>query len=208
MFTEAELDYLGGIGNYQQRMFGDGYLEFLRGLRLPGYHVESRGDQLVLEFAGPWPQITFSDFGTRRRFSGSWQHYVNGTRSKSELNRGSSRGQFLGTSNTFEAMANGIDPTGTSAHELPMILAGILDDGSEDPEWLRRAQRQVIDDWWEQYGTGLAIFLPDTWGTDFFFSMLTAERLAPLERLPLGLRRSVCVWRTRDPRVSGGRGRS
>ena len=228
MFTDVELAYLGGIGNYQQRMFGDGYLEFLRELRLPGYHVESRGDQLVLEFSGPWaevsywetmalsivsevyhrtllrtlseserktifaegvgrlqkkiavlrehPQITFSDFGTRRRFSGPWQHYVDHTL-EDELNHGSSRTQFLGTSNTFEAMVNGIAPTGTSAHELPMILAGILDDGSEDPAWLRRAQRQVIDDWWEQYGVGLAIFLPDTWGTDFFFSVVTADDL-------------------------------
>ena len=228
MFTEPELDYLGGIGNSEQRMFADGYLEFLRGLRLPGYHVESRGDQLILEFSGAWaqvsywetmalsivsevyhrtllrtlsesereaifaagverlhakigvlrerPQITFSDFGTRRRFSGSWQHYVDVTL-KDQLNRGSSRGQFLGTSNTFEAMTNRIEPTGTSAHELPMILAGILDDGSEDPEWLRRAQRQVIDDWWEQYGAGLAIFLPDTWGTDFFFSVVKTDDL-------------------------------
>jgi nicotinate phosphoribosyltransferase len=66
---------------------------------------------------------------------------------------------------------------GTSAHELPMILAGVLDPGEPDPGWLRSTQRQVIEDWWEQYGWGLSVFLPDTFGTDFFFSVVTADDL-------------------------------
>jgi nicotinate phosphoribosyltransferase len=94
-----------------------------------------------------------------------------------ELNHGSFEGQFLGTSNTYVAMAAGLVPMGTAAHELPMIIAGILDPGEPDPEWLRRAQRQVLDDWWEQYRWGLSIFLPDTFGTDFFFTVVTDEDL-------------------------------
>jgi nicotinate phosphoribosyltransferase len=66
---------------------------------------------------------------------------------------------------------------GTAAHELPMIVAGMLDPGTSDPEWLRRAQRPVIDDWWEQYGRGLSIFLPDTFGTEFFFTVVTEDDL-------------------------------
>jgi len=35
----------------------------------------------------------------------------------------------------------------------------------------------VLDDWWEQYGWGLSIFLPDTFGTDFFFTVVTDDDL-------------------------------
>ncbi len=122
------------------------------------------------------PDIRFSDFGTRRRFAGVWQYFVDAVL-RDELNGGSERGQFLGTSNTHAAMVTAIAPVGTSAHELPMILAGLLDQGDASPEPLRRAQRQVIDDWWEQYGVGLSIFLPDTFGTDLFFSVVTDDDL-------------------------------
>ena len=227
-FTNAELNYLRGTDEYQQRMFDEGYLEFLRRLRLPDYHVERKGRDLELTFSGGWAEVTYwetlalsiinetyyrtlfrslsrveraaiiaegirrlrhkisvlrsspdvciSDFGTRRRFSGAWQHFVDETL-KEELNQGSSQGQFLGTSNTYLAMMTGVIPMGTSAHELPMIIAGVLDAGDADPEWLRRAQRQVLDDWWEQYGWGLSIFLPDTFGTDFFLTVVGAEDL-------------------------------
>src|SRR5687767_7238648 len=228
MFTNSELHYLRGTNEYQDRMFDERYLEFLRALRLPDYDLETRGDDLVLEFSGAWaevtywetialsivnetyyrtllrglskfereaihaegvhrlrdkvrilrgrPDIIFSDFGTRRRFSSSWQHYIDETL-RDELNRGAFQGQFLGTSNTYAAMTTGVVPMGTAAHELPMIIAGMMDPGGSDPDWLRRAQRQVIDDWWEQYGWGLSIFLPDTFGTDFFCTVVTDEDL-------------------------------
>jgi nicotinate phosphoribosyltransferase len=228
MFTNSELHYLRGTNEYQQRMFDEKYLEFLRGLRLPDYHLERRGSELELTFAGRWAEVTywetmalsivsetyyrtllrglskferevifaegikrlrdkiavvrsrpdifFSDFGTRRRFSGAWQQYVDETLMQ-ELNHGSLEGQFLGTSSTYAAMVAGLVPMGTAAHELPMIIAGLLDPGEPDPEWLCRAQRQVLDDWWEQYGWGLSIFLPDTFGTDFFLTVVTDEDL-------------------------------
>jgi nicotinate phosphoribosyltransferase len=228
MFTNSELHYLRGTNEYQQRMFDEDYLEFLRDLRLPDYRLERRGPSLELEFHGAWaevtywetvalsivnelyyrtllrelsrfereaifaqgiirlrqkikalrdaPQIVFSDFGTRRRFSSRWQHYVDETLMQ-ELNAGLSAGQFLGTSNTYAAMTTGLLPMGTSAHELPMVVAGMLDEGNDDPGWLRQAQRQVIDDWWQQYGWGLSIFLPDTFGADFFFSIVTPDHL-------------------------------
>jgi nicotinate phosphoribosyltransferase len=228
MFTNSELHYLRGTNEYQERMFAEDFLEFLRTLRLPGYEVERRGSDLDLQFSGRWsevtywetialsiinetyyrtllrgltkfereaihaegvrrlrdkiavlrarPDILFSDFGTRRRFSAAWQHYVDETL-RQELNDGSFTGQFLGTSNTYAAMTTGLVPMGTSAHELPMIIAGVLDPGEPDPDWLRLAQRQVIDDWWEQYGWGLSIFLPDTFGTELFFAVVTHDDL-------------------------------
>lgn len=228
MMNNSELHYLRGTNEYQERMFDEGYLEFLRTLRLPDYHLARRGDDIELEFSGPWsevtywetialsivnetysrtllrslstferaavfaegirrlhhkvqqlrqrPDVAFSDFGTRRRFAGAWQHYVDETL-RDELNGGALQGLFLGTSNTYAAMTTGLVPMGTAAHELPMVVAGLLDEGGDDPAWLRRAQRQVLDDWWEQYGWGLSIFLPDTFGTDFFLSIVTAEDL-------------------------------
>jgi nicotinate phosphoribosyltransferase len=228
MFTNSELHYLRGTNEYQQRMFDEAYLAFLRQLRLPEYHLAVKDGDLDLTFCGrwdevtywetialsivnetyyrtllrtlsrfereaifaegirrlrdkievmrAWPAIAFSDFGTRRRFSRAWQQYVDETLMQ-ELNHGSFEGQFLGTSNTYSAMMAGLVPMGTSAHELPMVIAGILDPGEPDPEWLRRAQRQVLDDWWEQYGWGLSIFLPDTFGTDFFFTVVTDDDL-------------------------------
>ena len=228
MHTNSELHYLRGTNEYQQRMFDEDYLEFLRALRLPEYHVERRGPDLELEFKGAWaevtywetialsivnetyyrtllrrlstfeceaifaegirrlrqkiailrsrPDIAFSDFGTRRRFAGAWQHYIVDTLTE-EVNGGSLQGQFLGTSNTYAAMKAGVVPMGTAAHELPMVIAGVHDRGDADPEWLRGAQRQVIDDWWEQYDWGLSIFLPDTFGSDFFFGVVTTDDL-------------------------------
>lgn len=228
MFTNSELHYLRGTNEYQDRMFDEGFLEFLRALRLPDYHLAIDGDDVVLEFTGSWAEVTywetvalsivnetysrtllrglsrfeqqatfaagirrlrdkiailrqhadisFSDFGTRRRFAGAWQHFIDETL-RDELNGGTLHGPFLGTSNTYAAMTTGLVPMGTAAHELPMVLAGVSDDGSADPGWLRRAQRQVIDDWWEQYGWGLSIFLPDTFGSDFFFTVADAGDL-------------------------------
>ncbi len=228
MFTDGELHYLRSRNEYEQHMFDEGYLAFLRQLRLPDYLVERNGSDLTVTFSGRWAEVTYwetialsiinetyyrtlvralstseredifsegirrlrhkiavlrgrpdislSDFGTRRRFSGAWQHYVDETLMQ-ELNRGSCEGQFLGTSNTYAAMTTGLVPMGTAAHELPMIIAGTLDTGDADPEWLRCTQRQVLDDWWEQYGWGLSIFLPDTFGTDFFFTVVTDEDL-------------------------------
>ncbi len=228
LFTNTELHYLRGTNEYQQRMFDEGYLEFLRGLRLPEFHLRRDGDDLELSFSGRWaevtywetmalsivnetyyrtllrsltrfertaifaegvgrlrrkiavlrarPDILFSDFGTRRRFSAAWQRFVDEALME-ELNHGSFQGQLLGTSNTWLAMTIGLVPMGTAAHELPMVVAGIRDAGDASPAWLQQAQRDVVDGWWEQYGWGLSVFLPDTFGTDFFMSVITADDL-------------------------------
>jgi nicotinate phosphoribosyltransferase len=227
-FTNTDLHYLRGTNEYQLRMFDEGYLEFLRGLRLPDFELRRAGSELEIAFSGPWaevtywetlalsivnetyyrtllrslsrfertaifaegirrlrdkiavlrgrPDILFSDFGTRRRFSAAWQRVVDESLME-ELNHDALEGPLLGTSNTYLAMMTGLVPMGTAAHELPMIAAGMLDSGGDDPAWLRQAQRQVIDDWWEQYGWGLSIFLPDTFGTDFFLTVVTADDL-------------------------------
>lgn len=113
------------------------------------------------------PDITFSDFGTRRRFSRAWQDYVVGVLAE-ELPQ-----QFKGTSNVFLAQKYGLMPTGTNAHELPMVYSGIhYEEDEKDPT---ASQRRVLVDWEDEYGLGLSIFLPDTLGSNWFFQNVATE---------------------------------
>ncbi|MBI1888736.1 MAG: nicotinate phosphoribosyltransferase [Candidatus Spechtbacteria bacterium] len=113
------------------------------------------------------PDVKFSDFGTRRCFSGAWQDYALVSMAQ-EVPR-----NLLGTSNVKLAKKHNLMPMGTSAHEMPMILSGMFDDVSENP--MRLAQRTALEDWWDEYGQGLSIYLPDTWGTPFGLSLMTAK---------------------------------
>lgn len=113
------------------------------------------------------PDITFCDFGTRRRFSGGWQDYEVGVL-KEEL-----PGQFLGTSNTYLAAKHGLLPMGTSAHEMDMGLSGIFHGSDEE---IRASHQRNLQDWWDEYGWGLSIALTDTYGTDFFFRDMTPDQ--------------------------------
>lgn len=218
-FNNSDLHYLRGTNEYQDRMFSEDYLQFLRGLKLPPYDLKWRGDTFELEFAGRWSEaiywetfalsiinelyyraillamsqfardetvgigrakladkirklktndsVIFSDFGTRRRFSRKWQDYVVRVLAK-EL-----PDQFRGTSNVYLAMKHGLAPMGTSAHELPMIMLGIVGKNSENP--FRDAQNNILTAWWDAYNYGLSIALPDTYGTDFFFRTAPAQ---------------------------------
>jgi nicotinate phosphoribosyltransferase len=111
-----------------------------------------------------YPELTFTDFGTRRRFSRDWQWQV------VEICANELRGQFLGTSNTRAAMEFDVLPMGTDAHESYMAMWGIL---YGDDDQIRASHRQHLQDWWDLYGRGLSIALTDTYGTEFFFRDLT-----------------------------------
>jgi len=124
----------------------------------------STGDAILDQKIGTLakhPEVTFSDFGTRRRFSRAWHEHVV-ERVKSELPR-----QLLGTSNVLLAAKLGIPPVGTAAHELFMGIAGIM---HESDDAIRKSQHQILQDWWDEYGWGLSIALTDTFGSDYFFS--------------------------------------
>ncbi len=115
-----------------------------------------------------FPEIKFMEFGTRRRFAFWWQERV-----IEILAQRLPPTQFLGTSNTYLAKKFGIEAMGTSAHELFMVLAclrGETDAGIFDSTNL------VLDDWWELYGQGLSIALPDTFGSDYFFRNWSPEK--------------------------------
>jgi nicotinate phosphoribosyltransferase len=112
------------------------------------------------------PDITFSDFGTRRRFSKEWQWRVIEALTE-EL-----PGSFLGTSNVEAAMNFGLLPMGTSAHEKDMIMTGIMH-GNDDE--IRESLNVTMDDWWNLFGQGLSIALTDTFGTNYFFKAMTQQ---------------------------------
>jgi nicotinate phosphoribosyltransferase len=142
-------------------------------------NARSRFDQDVIHAIGisrlqekierlqEYPVITFSDFGTRRRFSGAWHDYLVGVLAE-ELPE-----QLRGTSNVHLAMKHGLLPMGTSAHELPMVITALAfakADETQDPEEiLAGAQQEVLQGWWNLYGPGLSIALTDTFGSPFFF---------------------------------------
>jgi len=113
-----------------------------------------------------YPELPFSDFGTRRRFSREWQKYVVSIMA-SELPM-----QFKGTSNTKLAMDLGLMPMGTSAHEMDMGYSGIYHDSDDD---IRNSHGKFLQDWRGMYGHGLSIVLTDTYGTVFFFLDLSRE---------------------------------
>jgi len=113
------------------------------------------------------PDITFSDFGTRRRFSRLWQEYVVQVLAKELPN------QFLGTSNTKLAIHLGLIPMGTSAHELFMTDAALIDNNADG---IADSQNRVLEKWWQEYGFGLSIALTDTFGSSFFFHHMTKEQ--------------------------------
>lgn len=118
--------------------------------------------------------LTFTDFGTRRRFSKGWQDYVVKTL-RNEFADRIAEPQFRGTSNVHLAMKYGLLPMGTSAHEMYMIMAGISD---QTDDGIRNSHNKFLDLWWDQYGYGLSIALTDTFGSEFFFKDMTSWQAA------------------------------
>ena len=104
--------------------------------------------------------LRLADFGTRRRHSFAWQEEAV-VRARDRLGRA-----FLGTSNVLLAMRHGVDPIGTSAHELPMVYAALAD----GDEALAAAPYAVVADWEADYAALFRILLPDTFGTAGFLA--------------------------------------
>ena len=113
------------------------------------------------------PNIRFLEFGTRRRFSKAWQDYV-----VKRLKEGVPK-QLIGTSNVYLAMKYGLPPTGTKAHEMFMIMSGIMHENDDE---IRASHNQVLKEWWDEYGYGLSVALTDTYGSDFFFKDMSQEQ--------------------------------
>ena len=104
------------------------------------------------------PNLSVSDFGTRRRHSFLWHEYVV-TAMSDRLD-----GAFAGSSNTYLAYKHDLEAIGTNAHELPMAMAAL----AENEEELKTAQYRLLELWQQSYQGELLILLPDTFGTTQF----------------------------------------
>ena len=71
------------------------------------------------------PDLSISDFGTRRRHSFLWHEYV------VNAMRDTLGTDFSGTSNTYLAYKHDLEAIGTNAHELPMAMAALADNDDE-----------------------------------------------------------------------------
>lgn len=113
------------------------------------------------------PDIKFSDFGTRRRFSYDWhKHVVERLALECPDN-------FVGTSNVYLAQQFDLQPIGTFAHELPMGYAAIADARGENP---LVGHREMLRDWRNLYGEDLSTALTDTFTSEFFFADFSPEQ--------------------------------
>lgn len=104
------------------------------------------------------PDLTLSDFGTRRRHSFLWQDWCVQAMVEGLGER------FVGTSNCLIAKNRDLEAIGTNAHELPMVVAALADTDEE----LREAPYRILAEWQEEHDGNLLIILPDTYTTTSF----------------------------------------
>jgi nicotinate phosphoribosyltransferase len=115
----------------------------------------------LLNEASTTPAII--EFGTRRRWSSTWQNRVLDILGAELVNK-----NLKGTSNVKLAMKHGIPPIGTYGHEFLMAMQGIYP--------FQHAQREAFKIWLREYRGTWGIALTDTLGdakflTDFSFEL-------------------------------------
>jgi len=101
------------------------------------------------------PEFRIADYGTRRRFSKSWQE-----EGVTTLKDGIGA-KFVGTSNVDLAMRHGLTPLGTMAHEYLQACQAV------GPR-LRDSQVFAFNMWAREYRGDLGIALSDVCGMDAF----------------------------------------
>lgn len=99
----------------------------------------------------------WADFGTRRRHS----YYVQARLVQALAEAGHEDSGFIGTSNVHLARMFGVQPIGTYAHELEMVLRNYHDSEFD-------TTRDVLTKWQEIYPWQLRVALTDTYTTPKF----------------------------------------
>ena len=163
-----------------------------------------------LEQLRRYPNLRFSDFGTRRRHSFVWHNRAI-VLAKQMLGE-----QFAGTSNVLLAMRHNLVPIGTNAHSLQMAtMAPVFDElyRAGDFNAIIAQQYELLLKWERLFPNALRIMLPDTYGSAQFFAG-ASEHFA---RKWLGVRQDsgdpfafgemVLAWYARhgvrDPKAAG-----
>lgn len=103
----------------------------------------------------PGSEFTFSEFGTRRRFSHDWQGHI------IEALQQALPDNFHGTSNVYFAKKFNISPHGTMAHEYIQACQAL------GPR-LINCQKFALEKWAAEYRGALGIALSDTLGLSTF----------------------------------------
>lgn len=101
------------------------------------------------------PGFKVMEFGTRRRFSQSWQEEVLTTLAN-QISQ-----NLSGTSNIYLAMKTGLKPLGTQAHEFLQSFQVLAPS-------LAHFQKYALETWQEVYKNKLLIALTDVISTDSF----------------------------------------
>ncbi|MGO3641695.1 MAG: nicotinate phosphoribosyltransferase [Psychrobacter sp.] len=101
------------------------------------------------------PPFIVADFGTRRRFSKSWQAHVVQTLHHAQPKI------ISGTSNVYLAKTLGMTPIGTMAHEFMQAFQAL-------DVRLRDSQKAALEAWVHEYRGDLGIALTDVVGMDAF----------------------------------------
>ncbi|WP_105246139.1 nicotinate phosphoribosyltransferase [Psychrobacter sp. Marseille-P5312] len=101
------------------------------------------------------PPFIVADFGTRRRFSKSWQAHV------VEILHKAAPKIVGGTSNVYLAKKLGMTPIGTMAHEFMQAFQAL-------DVRLRDSQKAALEAWVHEYRGDLGIALTDVVGMDAF----------------------------------------
>lgn len=104
------------------------------------------------------PDLTFSEFGTRRSMSTDFHRMIYQILSERLP------WQCVGTSNVFLSREFGLNnPKWTNAHELRMIPTALYDDPKKIVDTMYEIDRK-----WMKHHPGLWILLPDTYWTSFY----------------------------------------
>lgn len=100
--------------------------------------------------------VTFAEFGTRRRHSYKVHDLV-----VDSLVKNNKTGNFIGSSNVHFAMKYGVKPIGTHAHEWFMFHAAEYG--------FKMANALSLEHWVDAYRGDLGVALSDTYTTEVFF---------------------------------------
>ena len=124
---------------------------YFKNMTIDKKDMEKRLDKFLSEMIVG--QMVFTDFGTRRRFSKTWQ--------KRCIRKAMNEGIITGTSNVLMAMETGLKPVGTMAHEWLQAFQ-VLSKNLED------FQIDALNSWMLTYRGKLDTALTDIVGIDAF----------------------------------------
>lgn len=133
------------------------------------------------------PELRFSPFGLRRGAMVRWSRHVERILCEEMPT------QVVGISNVRSAMENDKRPSGTCAHEMLMVYAGLF---GETDEGLRSAPIRLTGEWFDDYGPEWSVAIPDTFGSESF-----------LHDMPKRLVDGIVAWKidSGDPYERGER---